>query len=172
MINAEFNKMKQRLLQANAIITDKNTQSVLSNGKIESYKNQGSILFPNWTSSFYKNLNGLYLTWRWSQGEKDIQGFFSIYNFDKMITSHQKEDLLWSIWYEEEDIERIKQHRVFENIIGADAYITVKFLPDQKYKLYYVGDGYVNDGGSEDLPEIPLTIEQYIKITTGYFGVT
>ena len=89
-----------------------------------------------------------------------------------MFDSNEQEDKLWSSWYEEDDIERIKQHRMLEPIIGADAYITVKFLPEGKYKLYYVGDGYVNDGGSEDLPEIPLTIEQYLKVVTGYFGMS
>ena len=86
------------------------------------------------------------------------------------IYSHEKRTL-WEDWYEEDDIERIKQHRVFEQIVGADAYITVKFLPEGQYKLYYVGEGYVNDGGSEDLPEIPLTIEQYLKVVTGYYGM-
>lgn len=88
------------------------------------------------------------------------------------LAKNKTENYLWVDWYEKEDIIEIQKHHIFEKIIGSDYYITIKFSEDQTYKLFYVSESAVNFGGSKNLPEIPLTIEQYFLILNAcYFSL-
>lgn len=171
MYNDLFDSMLRKLEKAGARILKNETDPVLTEGELKIREESFQMTFPDWVLKLYGEQNGLFRRWELKDTSISLSGFINLYSFEKMyIYSHEKQQL-WEDWYEEEDIKRIKQHRVLEQIYGDDAYITIKFLPNQKYKLYYVGEGYVNDGESENLPQIPLTIEQYIEVVTRYFGL-
>jgi hypothetical protein len=59
-------------------------------------------------------------------------------------------------------------HRDLYNQLKA---VTIVFDKGNDYTLYYVPDDGVNFGGSKMLAKIPLTIEQYVQIVFGYYGV-
>ncbi|HAS42581.1 MAG TPA: hypothetical protein DCS93_19025 [Microscillaceae bacterium] len=166
-----FDSMVQKLETAGATILKNETDPILTAGELKIREESFQTTFPDWVLKLYGEQNGLLRRWELKQNDISLSGFINLYSFERMyIYSHEKQQL-WEDWYKEEDIERIKKHCILEQILGDDSYITVKFLPENKYELYYVGEDYVNDGGSEDLPKIPLTIEQYIKVITGYYGV-
>lgn len=174
MLNESIADMLAKLRSAGATLRE-TPGSPTTTDRIAAWEVDSGLLLPAGFAELYTGpFNGFNLHWEWGADADRVSGHFGLMSFERMIQSHEQVDLLWSSWYEEEDIERIKEHRVIESITGADAYITAKFSVESgkpAYQLYYVGDGYVNDGGSEDLPEIPLTIEDYIRVVTGYFGV-
>ena len=166
-----FDEMLTQLEQVGASITRNETDPILTPGELNLRAEQAQMVFPAWVLELYGQKNGWFQHWHLERAGVRLSGFVYLFSFEKMYLYSHQSQALWENWYEAEDIERIQQHRILEQIHGDDAYITVKFLPKQQYELYYVGEGYVNDGGSADLPQIPLTLEQYLKVVTGCFGL-
>lgn len=174
MSNESIARMLERLQGAGASLRE-SPGSAATKDEIRALEAESGFQLPAGFAELYCGpYNGFNLHWEWSTDADRVSGHFGLMPFERMIQSHEQVDLLWSTWYEEEDIERIKEHRVIESSTGADACITAKFSAAPRrsgYQLYYAGDGYVNDGGPEDLPEIALSIEDYIRVVTEYCGV-
>jgi len=164
-----INKTKQKLITCEAKIHRDDTNIIITKEMLQYYEEDYKISVNKDVFKFYNSLNGIELDWSLKTKTSLLTGFFNIHSFSEMI-ENDTEGKLWEEWYEESDIKEIKKHRIFETIVGTDYYITIKFLKN-KYKLYYVPEGSVNNGGSKKLQEIPLTISQYFKIINSCFGI-
>jgi len=149
-----------------ATINIDDTNIVLLKDEFEYYQKEYNVKVSNEVFEFYNKMNGIEFDWKMEK--EQVSGFINIHSYGEMI-ENETEGKLWVDWYEEDDIEEIKKHRIFETIVGADDYITIKFDTDGNYKLYYVPEGSVNHGGSKKSEEIPLTIEQYLDIISKYY---
>ena len=163
----KIDSTKEIIVSKGAKIRLDDTNIVITRGMLEYYEEEFKVKISDEVFDFYSKMNGI--EYDWELEKEQLNGFINIHSFGEMI-ENETEGKLWVDWYEEDDIEEIKKHRIFETIIGADYYITIKFDADGSYKLYYVPEGSVNHGGSKKLDEIPLTIEQYLNvISTFYF---
>ncbi len=164
-----FNKTKQALIKRGAVIHREDSNINFLREELEYYEKEYNINVGEDIFKFYNAFDGIELDWSLKTERVLLTGFFNIHSFGEM-TENNTEGKLWVDWYEESDIKEIKKHRIFETIIGSDYYITIKFFNDG-YKLYYVPEGSVNNGGSKKLQEIPLTISQYFEVINSYFGI-
>ena len=162
--------MRNELIQAHAEISIDESELILTEGERKYYERDNGFYMPDDWFELFNALNGLELRWQIPGAHPSLTGFFQIHHFQRFL-ENDSEDRLWVDWYEQEDINEIKKHRVLESIDGDDAYITVKFEEDGKYNLYYVPEGAVNFGGSKELSRIPLDLSQYVQLVAGYFGV-
>ena len=163
-----FENTKKKIESKRATITIDDSNLPLSKDEFDYYKTEHNLNINDEVFNFYAKYDGIEFDWRME--DDDVSGFINIHSFDEMI-DNDTEGKLWVNWYEEEDIEEIKKHRIFETIVGTDYYITIKFEADGTYKLFYVPEGAVNNGGSRTLQEIPLTIEEYLDIISKYYFV-
>jgi hypothetical protein len=166
-----FEEMKQKLTDIGAEINRNETELILEDDELPYLEEEFKTKINSDIFKFYNNLNGLEFDWSLKTTDLLITGFINIHSFyDLMMNS--TEHKLWADWYEREDIQEIKKHRILETIVGTDYYITIKIDPTNgDYKLYYVPEGSVNHGGSKKLKEIPLKINQYFEVITSYFGI-
>lgn len=166
---ARFNALKDQLVEAGAHVRYHETELELTRGEIPYLEKESGIKVTEEVFDFYHTLNGADLSWNMTVKGQSLSGFMSIQSYIGVLRERIK-GRLWVDWYESEDIERIKAHKIFEFIEGTDYYITIRFEKDGSYKLYYVAEGAVNHGGSKNLPEIPLSIAQYFQVIAGYYG--
>ncbi|MGV3611299.1 MAG: hypothetical protein ACO1N0_10145 [Fluviicola sp.] len=164
-----FLETKERLIRSQAIIDLDETEVAITAGVREYYENEERLPIPDDLYELLSTLNGL--EFRWSDpAQKNLGGYFNFHHVEE-FSENDTENKLWADWYEAEDIEEIKTHRIFETFHGSDDYVTINIEADKSYALYYVPEGSVNFGGSKKLNRIPLTIEQYVRIVMGYLGV-
>jgi hypothetical protein len=135
----------------------------------EYYKNEENFEISDDWFEFFNSADGIELRWKFDTESSELAGYFQFTDF---ISFHEdnNENKLWCDWYEKEDIEEMKKHKIVERLHGNDAYITVKF-EDENYNLYFVDGDSINFGGSKELPKLPLKIAEYVKIVTDYYGV-
>jgi len=162
----QFENTKKIIESKGATIRLDDTNIPISREMIDYYGKEHNVKILDEVFNFYHNLNGV--EYDWELESEQVSGFINIHSFGEMI-ENQTEGKLWEDWYEKEDIEEIKKHRIFETIIGTDYYITIKLEEDGTYKLFYVPEGSVSNGGSKTLQEIPLTIEQYLNVISKFY---
>ncbi|SEC20927.1 hypothetical protein SAMN04489761_2381 [Tenacibaculum sp. MAR_2009_124] len=165
----EFTNVQKRLHEIGANILYAETEAILTDGELPYLEEEYGVKIIDEVFQFYNTLNGAELEWSLTLKETKIHGYMSLQSFIGIL-DEETEGKLWVDWYHKDDVEEIKQHYIFEFIPGADYYITIKFDKKGGYKLYYVAEGAVNNGGSKNLPEIPLTISQYFKVVSTYLG--
>jgi hypothetical protein len=166
-----FEEMKQKLITIGAEINKSETELILTEDELPYLENEYKTKINNDVFKFYNNLNGIEFDWSLKRNDFLLTGFINIHSFYDLIMN-STENKLWANFYENDDIQEIKKHRILETIIGTDYYITIKIDPiNGDYKLYYVPEGAVNNGGSKKLKEIPLKIDQYFEVITRYFGI-
>ena len=166
-----FENTKQKILGAGGRILREDINLPLDSvDESKYYETEYGLKVTNDLFKFYSKMDGLDFEWELANKGSTLRGFAYIQDITT-LAENKTENALWVDWYEKEDIEEIKNHNIFERIIGADYYITIKFNDDHSYKLFYVAEGSVNYGGSKKLPEIPLTIEQYFLVLNAcYFS--
>jgi len=64
------------------------------------------------------------------------------------------EDILYSDYFDEEQIEKLLSHRAFESVIGDDAYYSL-IPPSDDLKFYHIYDGEVN--------KVKLSFNDYVN---------
>lgn len=165
-----FNQMKSRLSSVNATILKEDKELNFTANERNYYFGESGFSIPTDLFQLYTEFNGLEFLWEFEKDGEIFNGFFSIENFYDLYYN-SNEGKLWQDWYDEEDIVEMKKHRIFETIHGSDYYITIKFEENDQYKLFYVPEGAVSFRGSNSIAEIPLKIEQYVKMTTSCFGI-
>jgi hypothetical protein len=167
-----FQTTKDQLTSAGAQLLREDHQSNLTEGERTYYTEDENFSMPDDWYDLFSTINGLEFNWNIPAKEADqgLAGFFRFPDIGNFI-ANKTEDKLWVDWYEKEDIEEMKKHHILEMIEGNDAYITVKFGEDGSYKLYFADGENINHGGSKELPEIPLTLKQYMEVVAGYYGV-
>lgn len=165
----QLESTKAYLKSKGATIVYDETEPILTEGEIPYLEEEYGVKINDEVFNFYHSLNGAELEWIAEVNGDKIGGFMSLLSFIGVL-EEDTEGKLWVDWYNREDIDEIKTHYIFEFIPGTDYYITIKFDENGGYKLYYVAEGMVNNGGAKRLPEIPLTIEQYFKVINAYLG--
>ncbi|MFD0861695.1 hypothetical protein ACFQ1M_05720 [Sungkyunkwania multivorans] len=165
-----FNGTKDRLKKANAKFESEETELAFTLGERTHYEKEFDFRIPDDLFDLYSSYNGLEFNWSIQDNGEVVAGYFAFSHFLDLL-DNDSEGKLWVDWYEPNDIEEIKAHRIFETLIGSDYYVTIKIEPDGAYQLFYVPEGSVNHGGSKKLSKIPLTIDEYFKAITGYYGV-
>jgi hypothetical protein len=165
-----FNQLKTCLLSAHAKIEYEDSEMSMTPGERDYYRDDEGFTIPDDLFGLFESFDGLTFRWSLETNEGKLSGFFQFSLFLD-LQDNETENKLWVDWYEADDIEEIKKHRIFEMFNGMDYYVTIIFGEGNDYSLYYVPEGSVNLGGSKTLSKIPLTIEQYIEIVFGYYGV-
>jgi len=161
-----FENTKKIIESKGATISIDDTNIPLTKDEFDYYKTEYNLNINEDIFNFYAEYDGI--EYDWQMDDNEVSGFINIHSFGEMI-ENETEGKLWVDWYDEKDIEEIKKHRIFETIVGSDYYITIKFEENGGYKLFYVPEGSVNNGGSKTLQEIPLTIEQYLNVISKYY---
>jgi hypothetical protein len=123
--------------------------------------------------SFYREINGLKMSWSLPQSGGNIFGSIIIFPLQKSIFGYQEkidqsayesafEDVLWNKEsYADESISELKQHRIFESIEGEPAFVTYK-PESNNAQLFYVYE--------EDIDPILIGFADYIQMLFQYLG--
>lgn len=164
-----YDQLKTNLTTAGATIGYEDPGMKMTVAQRDYFRNDEDFDVPDDLFAFYEHYDGLSMRWN-AENEQSTGGFFNIGQFLD-LQENRSENKLWADWYQPRDIARIKKHRILEMIHGMDYYVTIKFdALSNDYQLYYVAEGSVDHGGSEDLPKIPLTLGQYFAVIFGYYG--
>lgn len=164
-----FNQIIDNIKESGGKILSEDMGLEFTQGEREYFESEENFSLTDEWFDFFKSVDGIQLLWKLDKDETETFGCFLLTDFGR-FQENDTENKLWCDWYEEDDIAEMKKHRIVERLHGDDAYITVKFDGDQ-YNLYFVDGDLINFGGSKELPKLPLTITQYVKIITAYFGV-
>jgi hypothetical protein len=165
-----YNQLKADLIKAGATIEHKDADMAITAGMRDYYRDDEDFYVPDDLFGLFESFDGLDLRWTLKNEGQNLSGFFQFAAIEDML-ENKTENKLYADWYQPEDIAEIKKHRILEMLNGTDCYVTIVFNKGNDYTLYYVPDDGVNFGGSKMLAKIPLTIEQYVQIVFGYYGV-
>jgi hypothetical protein len=168
--NNAFQELRNNIIESGGEITYDESELQFTAGEREYYANEEDFSIHEDWYKLFNSVNGLDLHWKLNKDDVSLSGFFHLTHFLDLRES-STENKLWVDWYNQEDIEEMKKHKILEMLHGNDAYITVKFEEDGSYNLYFVDGDMINNGGSKELPKLPLNLPQYIQIVMNYFGV-
>lgn len=168
---AFFEETKQKLIAAGAKITREETELELTRGELEYLEPDFNIQVSDELFELYSQLNGLEFWWEYQGDGFALSGYINLHCFEDLI-ERENEDKLWADWYEEEDLTEMKQHYLFETLHGTDNYVTLRMDEQFNHKMHFAAEGMTNHGGAKKLPEIPLSLENYFRVTMGYFGLS
>ncbi|MFT3793109.1 hypothetical protein [Flavobacterium sp.] len=164
-----YENLKKELLDAGATIEYEDAGMAMTEGMRDYYRDDENFSIPDDLFELFASIDGLDFRWSLATEAGNLSGFFQLHSLESLL-DNETEDKLYADWYEEDDIETIKKHRIFESFEGMDYYTTILFDQGNDYALYYVPDDGVNHGGSKELPKLPLTIAQYVELIFAYYG--
>ncbi|NES67193.1 MAG: SMI1/KNR4 family protein [Okeania sp. SIO2D1] len=128
---------------------------------------------PEELISFYKEMNGVDISWSFKKdNDEEISGSIlilplkeAIFGYDGHIESAQYEnafeDVLWNEFYSNKKIKELKQHRLFESIVGDSSFITFK-LVDECVQMFYVYE--------EKIKPLQVSLTDYLELIIEYAG--
>jgi hypothetical protein len=134
--------------------------------------NEAELTLPEELLFFYREMNGVDVSWALQKDDEEIYGSIfilpfqeAVFGYDGSIQRSQYEnafeDVLWNEFYSDKKVKELKQHRLFESIEGDSAFITFRML-DSKIQLFYVYE--------EEIKPLQVSLTDYLNLIIQYIG--
>jgi hypothetical protein len=170
-LKSELAKRLKTLKEHNLDVHHKKMGSGVSDATIAKIQKAAPLDLPEELLAFYREANGVELSWTMENDEQSLFGSISILPLQKAIFGENPvrqdryedafEDMLWNDFYAPAKIKQFKQHRVLESVEGEPVFITFQ-IADGAVQLFHVEE--------ETIKPLQVSFTSYIELIIHYLG--